>query len=327
MEVIGKDGLLVEQQSFISANGERGLLSGPASLLRFAPAGPSPQLNLLGSDGSVLYQRVLPPETRAPFFLPFGNWATGQAELESFDIVYHVDDISFFESAEPWPEHLSGLRYFAEVLRLERRDQPLHVVWIGRNDPGNNINGAAGDSVLLVNYTRGSGRLKARDRTRALFVLLHEQYHQISPEISPCENPGGKWRGESVATYYALKALRRQIGDIGSFREIWAEFVGVDRPIDHTFTDIERQLASGDGSNSFLFYSQGAAFWSEFDELIMAKTEGAESLDDYIGEFQRVCLGKDGSFPRSVIATLPVGVTDEAILLFEKYIGQAPRPR
>lgn len=316
MEVVGEDGILVEQQSFQSAGGEWGLLSGPASLLRFAPVGQSPRLKMTDADGAVLYKGVLPPTSRPPFFLPFGDWATGHAELQAFKIVYHVDDAMFLGGADPWPEHLSGLNYFAELLRLAPGDQSLHVVWVGRRDEENNINGAAGERVLLVNYTRNGDHLTARDRMRALFVLLHEQFHQINPG----GGGGAAWYGESIASYYALKALRRQMGEDVLLKEIWAEFIDIDRPVAHTFGDIERQMASGDRSNSFLVYTQGATFWFALDELISASTGGAESLDDYIGEVKTLRFeAVEGSLP-AVIQILPASMTNAVMLLMEKYV-------
>lgn len=317
MEVIGEDGILVEQQSFQSAGGEWGLLSGPASLLRFAPVSQSPRLKMTGGDGAVLYKGVLPPTSRPPFFLPFGDWATGHAELQAFKIVYHVDDPAFLGGADPWPEHLSGLKYFAGLLQLAPGDQSLHVVWVGRRDEENNINGAAGERVLLVNYTRNGDHLTARDRMRALFVLLHEQFHQIDPG----GGGGESWYGESVSSYYALKALRRQAGEAALLDEIWAEFIDIDRLVVHTFRDIERQMATGDRSNSFLVYTQGATFWFALDELISAETGGAESLDDYIGEIKHLRFeSAEGSLP-AVIRILPASISNDVMLLMEKYVG------
>lgn len=317
LDVIGEDGILVEQQSFQNSDGAWGLVSGPGSLLRLAPIGPAPRYRVTGDDGEILSRGVLPPVTRPPFFLPFGTWATGSTRLSAFNIVYRLDDAAFLGGTAPWPEHLAGLNYFAELLQLAPGERTLEVVWLGRKDEENNINGAAGDQVLLVNYTRNGDRLAPRDRMRALFILLHEQFHQIDPG-----GEGGEaWYGESISTYYALKALRRQLGESELFEEIWTEFIGADRAVVHTFRDIARQMDSGDYSNSFLIYSQGAAFWFELDKLIMARSQGAESLDDYIGEIKHLRFESGEESVPEALQIFPERMADDIIPLIEKYVG------
>lgn len=317
LDVIGKDGILVKQQSFQSSDGAWGLISGPGSLIRLAPIGPAPRFRVTGDDGEILSEGVLPPATRPPFFLPFGEWATGRARLRAFNIVYRVDDSAFLGGTAPWPEHLAGLNYFAELLQLAPGNRTLEVVWLGRKDEESNINGAAGNQVLLINYTRNGDSLDPRDRMRALFVLLHEQFHQIDPG----GGGGEAWYGESIPTYYALKAMRGQLGESELLEEIWTEFIGADRPVVHTFRDIARQMASGDYSNSFLIYSQGAAFWFELDKLIIARSQGAESLDDYIGEIKHLRFESGDESASAALQISPRSMADDIIALVEKYVG------
>lgn len=313
-------GLLVTQQSFFNAQEKWGLLSGPSSLPRLSPAAPA-HLTIRGSEGSLVYRGPLPPETRPPFFWPLGSWATGSATLKAFDISYHMDNAAFLGGAEPWPEHLTGLAYFDDILQLGVPPLPLHVVWIARNAENTGISGAAGDRVVLINYPAKEGNLTERDRTRALYVLLHEQFHQLDPsENSPT------WISESLASYYALKALRRQKNpgqkpgqkvNSSSFDEIWSEFIDVDRPVVHSFSEIEHQLKAGDRSNYFQLYLQGATFWFALDRLIAGATDGSKTLDDYIGTF----LSSHSENPAAaLIEALPASIRPDVDRLLEKYV-------
>jgi len=83
--------------------------------------------------------------------------------------------------------------------------------------------------------------------------------------------------GESLANYYALKALNRLF-----------------RPTTMGLLDIEREISSEQNRQNYgLLYTQGATFWSELDTVIQQFSSDNESLDSFMPAIMNMNVGSD----------------------------------
>lgn len=303
-------GAQVGQQSFYSPKAGWGLVSAPASLLTLNPGDGPMQFRLKGPDGKAYGETSVDAPAGAPAFIPFGSWPTFRGD----GLVYRVDDPAYLGMSSPWPEHLETLAYFDQLFDREAPSRPVEVIWVGQSGDAGGINGAAGQHSLLINYPKHGDVLSGPDRARALYVLLHEQFHQRAPAV----RISSTWLSESTASYYALKALQQTAADNPFVEQVRSIFIDTGRPVTHRFTDIDRQIAAGDRSQYFTLYTQGATFWFLLDELISESSAGADSLDDYMGEILRSSASSPSD---AILQTLPAAAQDGARTLLRKFAG------
>lgn len=318
LDSVTDHGLRLSQQSFHHATDGWGMISGPAALLRLSETTSPPQVNIRDSKGNRLYSGLLTPADAAPFFASFGKWPLSETVNHGQEIKYLIDAPGYIGVTAPWPEHIETLAYFHSLFTAgETHPSSLSsttVIWLGVEGEQAGISGAAGSNILLINYPRSGDRMPERIKARALYVLLHEQFHQIDPSIS-----APAWLGESIASYYALKALERLGSDNANLAEIRNSFIATDRPVTATFLDIERQLKAGDRSNYFTLYTQGATFWYLLDQLIADASKTNESLDTYINAILR---SEEDDVSDRLSKLLPAGIKPEVQKLTNTYIGK-----
>lgn len=91
-----------------------------------------------------------------------------------------------------------------------------------------------------------------------MLVLAHEQFHQFvdmvrfSHSVQSCT-----WIEESLAQYYALKAMQKVLSD-NDYEKIKVKFINANNAVKFKFIDIENQIKKGNYDNYSLFYSLGA---------------------------------------------------------------------
>ena len=130
----------------------------------------------------------------------------------------------------------------------------------------------------------------------SLALVFHEQFHQLDSGSHPV------WMGESLANYYALKALKRVFPENESADSIWKRFINTERPITLGLLAIEREISEDQNSQNYgHLYTQGATFWAELDETIQQHSTQGESLDSFmpaIMALNMVCLLYTSPSPR-----------------------------
>jgi len=116
--------------------------------------------------------------------------------------------------------------------------------------------------------------------------------------------------GESLANYYALKALNRLFPDDKSADAIWTRFINTERPTTMGLLDIEREISSEQNRQNYgLLYTQGATFWSELDTAIKQFSSDNESLDSFMPAIMNMNVGSDEtSFSQieNLLSVIPV---------------------
>lgn len=77
------------------------------------------------------------------------------------------------------------------------------MVWFGVARHRREISGAAGYDTILANFIIPEDNPRVDEQLMSLMLVLHEQFHQLDSGSHPV------WFGESLANYYALKALKK----------------------------------------------------------------------------------------------------------------------
>ena len=298
------------------------LLSDPASLLRPVDAGAEHrgEVEFIGGgvvnggvNGSRAGRRRLPSATFAPEFYAIGDAPVSIVREGGADLIY-VNALGV-SLANLFGQHRRALGYLMKVTGA-RFDGLLRltVVWLpiaaGRNEMG----GAVGFRTLLVNGAVEQGRLIRAESTLA--VLLHEQFHQLTQVGLP------RWANESLAQYYALKALRRSDLPSEAVQEVERRFIDAQRLPPRTLRQVQALVPRhNDTGDTDVFRSDGATFWDRVDRAIQRRSAGFRTLDSLLPAILAAKWDTDRIPPRIVEMMRRHAGSDATDRLIERYVG------
>lgn len=256
------------------------LVSEPASLVR-APGTEGGALIDFRGVGDVLggmargsaTRRTVPGLDSAPeFYFAGGSLPTRRFVAGERPVVYLQVAEADYAAIER--VHRAGLDYLAQVVRAAPVAEPSIVVWLPIDESQHRAGGAAGSSSILANVVSVDGRAQPVRLPLALHVVLHEQFHQLAPQPLP------HWVNESLAEYYARKALRRAEPGVGALHVVERRYPPVSAPPQQTLLAVQRRIDAGDYRDYRLLYTEGSNFWLAVDRAIAAASGGARALDD-----------------------------------------------
>lgn len=230
-----------------------------------------------------LYTGILPHDWQAPEFIAIDPCHQHQRQSLIPGLRFVVDNPVRFEKLN-LDKHYAPV--FAYLTRLTGTHEtvissPITVIWLGRATSLGAIGGAAGHHSFVANYLVGTDAHKIEEEAaHTLMVVTHEQFHQLTSLVRHAALPLPTWINESLAQYYALKALRTH-----------ARFTP------HTMAKLEKPFLSALPAENIslleaekrykkerqlysLFYTKGSAFWHQVDQLIHAAT--GDNLDHYL---------------------------------------------
>jgi hypothetical protein len=217
-------------------------------------------------------RRVVPPKDRPAEFYTIGRLSGASLREGSIETV-HLDALGI-EWRELLADHGRALAYLTRTAGA-RQLTPLRstVVWLaGAADDGAPV-GVAGYRTLLLSAARHDDRL--RHPELALAWILREQLVQSIPERVPL------WARESLAQYYAIKALRRTEMPAAAVVAAEKRFVDGGRGPSMTLLEAQRRAQAGDAAALDELRAAGAAFWERLDRAIVRKS-GFRTLDSLL---------------------------------------------
>lgn len=233
---------------------------------------------------------LLPAEGGPPEFFVIGRPIIQSNDIGDMMIKYIIDDPNLFNWFKFQNLHKKILSYFAKTLPLPtdlpKTEQSLLVILVGSDVKNGQINGAAGRRSFIANYIVGENKdINSLDNDiYSLLVLAHEQFHQFvdmvrfSHLVQSC-----MWIEESLAQYYALKAMQKVLSD-NDYEKIKVKFINANNVVKFKFIEIENQIKKGNYDNYSLFYSQGTQFWYEFNQVLLNSSNGKYELDTLLPE-------------------------------------------
>ena len=209
-------------------------------------------------------------------------------------------------------EHGRALRYLGRAAGA-RQLAPLRstVVWIGgATDDGTPV-GVAGYRTLLLSTATRDGRMQQEET--ALAWLLREQLLQAMPDRLPT------WARESLAQYYAIRALRRS--ELPPSAVAMVERRLLDAPAPHSrLREAQRPLEAGDEPARAELRAAGATFWERVDRAIVRKS-GFRTLDSVLPQLL-AAQWPGGRLPPAVRERLQRYAGESAIEeLLAQYVG------
>lgn len=193
---------------------------------------------------------------------------------------------------------------------------PIDVLVLGIDGALGVTGGAAGSSSFLANLVVTDGRVNPSERARLLWLSGHELSHVLGL------GTGTLWASESLAHYYGFKSLE-QVDDEGidDAAELFEEMVEDVEEMGLIEAN-QRVTQRGEGQYYGLFYSKGAAFWKEVDEVISAATGGERSLDHFLPLLLNGDFGADGKLPPEFLESVQRIVDPDAIeQVVQKYLS------
>lgn len=231
---------------------------------------------------------------------------------------YLIDEKTVIEVIDSFQSmHIKSIEYMRSLFNFpDDKNFKLTVVWLGLPKKGA-IGGAAGFRTFLINYFFIDGKMLKDKFIWSLMVAFHEQFHILY--YSEASQP--IWAGESLAQYYAIKALEKVGFAPHLLKSIKTHFIQPSRKIEMGLIEINRKFINeNDMSVYHLFYDQGTSFWFEIDKLIMDSTQGKKSLDDFIEKLSRMNFAEDGNLPTEFINILNSNNINGIESLIEKYL-------
>ena len=215
-----------------------------------------------------LPRRTLPAADGLPGFYVIGRLA-GATVREGGLETLHLD-----ADGGDWrrllAEHDRALRYLTRAAG-SRQLKPMRsvVVWLGgATDDGMPV-GVAGYRTLLLSTASRDGRMQHAEA--ALAWILREQLLQSMPVRLPL------WARESLAQYYAIKALRRAELPPAALTALEKRLLDPQAPRTR-LVEAQRRLQEGDEAARAELRASGAAFWDRLDRAIVRKS-GFRTLD------------------------------------------------
>lgn len=265
------------------------VLSGATSLLRVqSETSDTPielNVNRKSSISKTVYNLNAPPN-----FYIIGNAPEASFTHDSNKIAYYGEDLETVLSIISPQQHINALNYFKSIIgKTKTRDQNnLSVIWFGASRDRREASGAAGYDAILANYIIPEDAPKMEEQLLSLMLIFHEQFHQMSAGSHPV------WMNESLANYYALKALQKAFPDNLSERKIWNRFINTEVNKSIGLLDIQKQIIeNGNRQNYGLLYTQGASFWFEIDQAIKKSSSGNMSLDSLMPQIMELEITND----------------------------------
>jgi len=256
-------------------------------------------------------RRVVPAADQASEFYVIGRLPGATVREGGFDTL-HLDAVGG-EWRVLLAEHGRALRYLVDAAGA-RHLAPLHstVVWLGEVTNGDAPVVVAGYRTLLLSAARRDGQLQHAEL--ALARILCEQLAQAMPERLP------PWARESLAQYYAIKALRRSKLPPAALAAMEKRLIDPQAP-DTRLVERQRRLQAGDEAARAGLRASGAAFWERLDRAIVRKS-GFRTLDSALPRLLAAAWAGD-RIPEPVLERLRRYAGDSAVdELLALYVGQ-----
>lgn len=314
--------LASEQQSFWLPSGW-GVVSEPTSILRLAGWHGFSKVRL-AMRGRVSELADLPPADAAPAFFVVGDAPVRKLGGGGFFLDIVADDSHAAGGVVDGKIHMAALRYFRRILPpANRRNLPLmRLVLVGAPPKERSVGGAAGYDTLIVNYLEGKDLPPEYDRHTPQLIALHEQFHQIVATPLPL------WANESLAHFYALKAMHRDRRLRSAARELWARCCSPGHiPAAPGLIAVQDQVTSkGDYSSYPLFYTKGAAFWGALDARLRAVRGESQGLDHVLPAILDGGLDLQGRPTQAFISALAPLKEAEVKSLIDYYLEAQTSP-
>jgi len=216
--------------------------------------------------------RAVPAQDGPPEFYAIGRLPLASLREGGIESI-HVDALGA-DLRALLDEQGRALRYLARTAGA-RQLAPLRstVVWLaGPADDGAPI-GVAGHRTLLLSAARHDGRI--RHAELALVWILREQLRQVLPERLP------PWARESLAQYYAIKALRRSELPAAAIAAAERRLIVPLQVPQVRLREAQRRLTAGDPAARADLQLVGAMFWDRIDRAIVRKS-GFRTLDSVL---------------------------------------------
>ena len=305
-----------EQKSVLMAKRDWWVVASPSALLRLRRE-PDNLMIKLDVRGHKTINALLPGGRRPPAYFALGNAQREMVEGDGIRLTYISDNPAYTSQFVKASDHAKGLEYMAEALGLkdDGRIHDITMIMLGIERERGVLGGAAGENAMMVNYIFENENSQDQEHYFPILIALHEQFHQLYNGSHPV------WVRESMAHYYATKAIMRVYPDNDTVKEIVDKLyksptIGLPGLI-----EINRRISEErDFTDYDNFYGQGSAYWYTLDRLIVKATDGKESLDDYLPLIMKTRFNKGEGLPVALLEQIDFVPTKAITALEKRYL-------
>jgi hypothetical protein len=253
------------QPSFFAPLQRFWLISEPASLLRVPQVAAGAALAVRGAPLVGASEQRVPALSQAPEFFVLGRPGT-RATTAAGRHVLHVSAVRLdLDQIERF--HAPAVAFLAGAMGELAATEPMRIVWLPVDAAAGEAGGAAGHTSFLANVVTRGGAVQSDALALTLYVLFHEQFHQLLRPPLPLPT----WLNESLAEYHARRAAE-VVGIPPEQRTVLERrYLPLDGTPRHTLLEIQAQLDSGQGEHYGRLYADGSTFWLAVHQAIIAK--------------------------------------------------------
>ena len=256
-------------------------------------------------------RRVVPASGQAVEFYVIGRLPVTALRVGGGE-VRHVDAAGV-DLRDLAAEHRRALRYFIQTAALRKGlSWETAVVWLPGADDGGTPVVEAGHRTVLLAVAARRGRVQHAEATLA--ELLRGEFAQLMPSRVPL------WARESLAQFYAVKAMRRSGLPPEAVSAVERRLVDLPRAPTVQLRQAQARLQAGDEQARGALRAAGAAFWDRIDRAIVRKS-GVRTLDSLLARLL-ASPWPDDRLPPAVVEQLRrYGAIREVDELLAQYVG------
>lgn len=168
----------------------------------------------------------VPSWDMAPEFFIIGHVPMLTHKTGPLTIRYVMDAQQKVEKLGLLPLHTKALSFLLGILpppaKPSAQDHELLVIWVGIDEKLGQIGSAAGSRSFIANYIDSSEQTRPINTALSVMVLAHEQFHQLADMLRGDLPSQPMWIEESLAQFYALRALKAAYSKNVVVNEIWS---------------------------------------------------------------------------------------------------------
>lgn len=264
-----------------------------------------------GEQGSGPERRRVPTLAQPPGFYAVGAGPVSIVREGDADLIYV--NLLGVALRELFGQHRRQLGYLMRTAGV-RPPQLFRtaVIWLPA-PVGEGPQVVAGHRTVLAGGVLHEGQLQEAEAT--LLALLHEQFQQLVPGALPL------WVRESLAQYYAVKALRRTRLPADAVAAVERRTLDPLRAPTLKLPEAQRRVLAGESGAMASLHLEGATFWDRVDRAIVRKS-GFRTLDSVLPRLLAAEWPGDG-LPPAVEERLRRYAGEAAIdELLSRYVGE-----
>jgi hypothetical protein len=245
-------------------------------LLRAGNYGGSATVRLIGMDGSIVEREyAFPSVNQPPFYAVVGTRPSQEYASNGFALRVFGDAPDYIWMDETHHHVLSTWSRWRRDLVAGPAPSTIDWAWVRPvegAEPGYNASAGAEAIVSQIVLRNGDPDAEAKARVVIATSAAHEGFHSITGAAGQA---WPAWVNESLANHFAITAAREFLAPED---RRWLDAYYVDPEVRAPLLEAQALYSAGDAGQAQVFYTWGARFWREIENVLTNQPNGSGRL-------------------------------------------------